>query len=67
MQCESVLQSRWNFIQLQKETDQPAVWLKEVLLEVAMLNKRGPNANLWELKKEYRAAGGNHDVHMADA
>ncbi|EIE27582.1 winged helix DNA-binding domain-containing protein [Coccomyxa subellipsoidea C-169] len=59
-------QSRWNFIQLQKETDQPAVWLKEVLGEVAVLNKRGPNANLWELKKEYRAAGGSHDVHMAD-
>lgn len=60
-------QSRWNFIQLQKETDQPAVWLKEVLAEVAVLNKRGAHANLWELKKVYRAAVGSDDVEMQGA
>ncbi len=65
--CVTSVQSRWNFIQLQKETDQPAVWLKEVLGEVAVLNKRGAHANLWELKKEYRAAGGSNDVEMQDA
>ena len=57
MHCVAV-QSLWNLMQLQKETDQPATWLKEVLSEVAILNKRGPNAKLWELKKEYRAGGG---------
>lgn len=66
MNCVPPKQSRWNFVQLQKETDQPAVWLKEVLGEVAILNKRGPHANFWELKKEYRAAGGNNDVEMSD-
>lgn len=56
-------------MQLQKETDQPDVWLKEVLGEIGILNKRGPNAKLWELKKEYKGGGGGagQDAAMADA
>jgi hypothetical protein len=36
---------------LQKELDQPVSYLKEVLNEVASQVKRGPNKDLWELKK----------------
>jgi transcription initiation factor TFIIF subunit beta len=45
-------QSRWNFSQLQKETDQPTQHLKNVLMEIAKQNKAGPYKDLWELKKE---------------
>ena len=45
-------QSRWNFSQLQKETDQPTQHLKRVLMEIATQNKAGPYKDLWELKKE---------------
>ena len=62
-----LVQSLWTFVQLQKETDQPEVWLKEVLGEIAVLNKRGPNAKLWELKKEYKAGGAGGDADMRDA
>ena len=41
-------------MQLVKSTSQPVNWLKEVLEEIALKNKRGPNKDLWELKKEYK-------------
>lgn len=44
-------QPHWHFVQLQKELDQPVSYLKEVLNEVASQVKRGPNKDLWELKK----------------
>ncbi|KAK3268840.1 hypothetical protein CYMTET_22674 [Cymbomonas tetramitiformis] len=47
-------QSYWSFKQLVMETHQPAVWLKEVLQEVCRFNKRGPYADKWEVKPEYR-------------
>ncbi len=47
------MQGAWNFNQLIQRTNQPAAWLKEVLLEIAAQSKRGPNKDLWELKKEY--------------
>ncbi|KAL4451986.1 hypothetical protein ABPG75_007648 [Micractinium tetrahymenae] len=50
-------QPRWNFAQLQKDTNQPTQHLKEVLGEIAVKNLRGPYKDLWELKKEYRAGG----------
>ena len=48
------LQPRWKFAELQKHTDQPAAWLKEVLLSIGLVNKSGPYHGLWELKREYR-------------
>ena len=45
-------QSRWTFVQLQKETAQPTQHLKAVLGEIARLNKAGPYKGLWELNKE---------------
>ena len=47
-------QERWKFADLQKQTDQPAVWLKEVLQGIGVLNRKGPNMGLWELQREYR-------------
>lgn len=49
-----VPQTHWKFAELQKATDQPTAWLKEVLLSVALINKRGPYIGTWELKREYR-------------
>jgi len=50
-------QSLWSFKQLAAETRQPAVWLKEVLTELAVLNRRGPNTGMYALKEEYRRRG----------
>jgi transcription initiation factor TFIIF subunit beta len=44
-------------LSLQKETDQPAGWLKEVLNDMAFQNKRGPNKDLWELQKHLKLGG----------
>mmetsp|Transcript_7824 Transcript_7824/g.20201 ORF Transcript_7824/g.20201 Transcript_7824/m.20201 type:complete len:259 (-) Transcript_7824:234-1010(-) len=44
----------WGFSELVEETDQPSVWLKEVLLEVAVLNKSGDNKMKYQLKPEYQ-------------
>ncbi|KIZ00177.1 transcription initiation factor TFIIF beta subunit [Monoraphidium neglectum] len=51
-------QPHWAFMALQKETDQPGGWLREVLSEVALQVKRGPHKDLWELQKQYKVAGG---------
>ena len=47
----------WTFKQLVEETKQPAVWLKEVLSELAVLNRRGPNTGMWTLKDMYKRKG----------
>ncbi|KAK9837878.1 hypothetical protein WJX74_006994 [Apatococcus lobatus] len=47
-------QTCWTFVQLVKQTSQPVNWLKEVLETIAVKNKRGPNKDLWELKREYK-------------
>ena len=47
----------WTFKQLVEETKQPAVWLKEVLSELAVLNRRGPNTGMWTLKDMYKRRG----------
>mmetsp|Transcript_40929 Transcript_40929/g.76635 ORF Transcript_40929/g.76635 Transcript_40929/m.76635 type:complete len:286 (+) Transcript_40929:253-1110(+) len=58
-------QSYWSFKQLVAETNQPAVWLKEVLQDVCRFNKRGPNAERWEVKPEYRHARTKDDAISA--
>lgn len=47
-------QSRWTFAQLQRQTDQPTQHLKNILVEIAAQNRRGPYKDLWELKKGYQ-------------
>jgi len=44
----------WDFKSLLKHTDQPQAYLKEILGEICVYNKRGPNRSLYELKPEYR-------------
>jgi transcription initiation factor TFIIF subunit beta len=37
------------------KTQQPQIWLKEVLNEVCDFHKRGPNVQKYELKAEYKS------------
>ena len=47
----------WTLKNLALVTQQPLVWLKEVVNEVGVLNKRGPYANMYSLKPEYAVGG----------
>jgi transcription initiation factor TFIIF subunit beta len=44
----------WALKQLVEETDQPVAFLKEILNDLCMYNKRGANQGTYELKPEYR-------------
>ncbi|KAB2044877.1 hypothetical protein ES319_D01G120700v1 [Gossypium barbadense] len=46
-------QPNWALKQLVQETDQPAQFLKEILNELCVYNKRGSNQGTYELKPEY--------------
>ena len=43
----------WNLQGLIERTNQPQSYLKEVLSEIAEIQKRGPNNGTWRLKEEY--------------
>ncbi|KAJ8531973.1 hypothetical protein K7X08_011896 [Anisodus acutangulus] len=43
-------QPNWTLKQLVQETDQPAQFLKEILNELCVYNKRGTNQGTYELK-----------------
>ncbi|KAL7117392.1 hypothetical protein ACP275_03G069500 [Erythranthe tilingii] len=47
-------QTNWSLKQLVQETDQPAQFLKEILNELCVYNKRGANQGTYELKPEYK-------------
>ncbi|WMV37663.1 hypothetical protein MTR67_031048 [Solanum verrucosum] len=47
-------QPNWTLKQLVQETDQPAQFLKEILNELCVYNKRGTNQGTYELKPEYK-------------
>jgi transcription initiation factor TFIIF subunit beta len=47
-------QPRWSIRPLREKTQQPEVYLKEVLSEVAILHKSGEYNGLWELQEAYR-------------
>ncbi|XP_045805378.1 transcription initiation factor IIF subunit beta [Trifolium pratense] len=47
-------QPNWALKQLVQETDQPAQFLKEILNELCIYNKRGANQGTYELKPEYK-------------
>lgn len=51
-------QPQWALPALQKETDQPIGWLREVLGEVAVQVKKGPQRDWWELQRQFKVAGG---------
>ncbi|WOL09662.1 general transcription factor IIF subunit 2-like [Canna indica] len=47
-------QPNWALKQLVQETDQPEQFLKEILNDLCVYNKRGPNQGTHELKPEYK-------------
>ncbi|KAF2310040.1 hypothetical protein GH714_020220 [Hevea brasiliensis] len=47
-------QPNWTLKQLVQETDQPAQFLKEILNELCVYNKRGTNQGTYKLKPEYK-------------
>lgn len=47
-------QPNWTLKQLVQETDQPAQFLKEIMNELCVYNKRGSNQGTYELKPEYK-------------
>lgn len=49
----------WALKQLVLETDQPAQFLKEILNDLCVYNKRGANQGTYELKPEYKKAADN--------
>ncbi|KAG6902156.1 hypothetical protein C0995_003630 [Termitomyces sp. Mi166 len=48
---------RWGIKPLREKTQQPEVYLKEVLSEVAFLHRSGEYNGLWELKDNYKDPG----------
>lgn len=54
-------QPNWALKQLVRETDQPAQFLKEILNELCVYNKRGANQGTYELKPEYKKAAEGAD------
>ena len=44
----------WSFKGIVEHTKQPSQYLKEVLQEICILNKRGPYASNYQLKPEYK-------------
>ncbi|KAL9245578.1 hypothetical protein vseg_019214 [Gypsophila vaccaria] len=49
----------WALKQLVQETEQPAQFLKEIMNELCIYNKRGANQGTYELKPEYKKAVDN--------
>ncbi|KAK1284085.1 hypothetical protein QJS10_CPB21g00207 [Acorus calamus] len=47
-------QPNWSLKQLVLETDQPEQFMKEILNDLCVYNKRGPNQGTHELKPEYK-------------
>ena len=48
---------RWGIRALRERTQQPEVYLKEVLSEVAFLHRSGEYNGLWELKDNFKGEG----------
>ncbi|KAG1470105.1 hypothetical protein G6F56_002877 [Rhizopus delemar] len=44
----------WSFKGILEETKQPSQYLKEILSEICILNKRGPYAGNYQLKQEFK-------------
>ncbi|KAJ0963373.1 hypothetical protein J5N97_028495 [Dioscorea zingiberensis] len=55
-------QPNWALKQLVLETDQPEQFLKEILNDLCVYNKRGPNQGTHELKPEYKKSSEEADA-----
>jgi len=64
---EFASQPRWRFEPLYRRLGQPAMTVKAVLNDIGLLNQRGPNAGLWEIRKEFRGAEGGGGDGGGDA
>eukprot|EP00842_Homolaphlyctis_polyrhiza_P001024 jgi/Hompol1/1922/HPOL_002843-RA len=54
--------SHWTFKALQDRTEQPQQWLKEIISEICVLNKRGQFSGMYEIKPELRKSAGSMQV-----
>lgn len=52
----------WSLKGLREQTKQPEQYLKEVLSDIAILNKKGPYNAMYELKPEYKKAKGTSSM-----
>lgn len=50
-------QPRWSFKPLRERTQQPEVYLKEVLNEIAVLHRSGEHNGMWELSEIFAREG----------
>ncbi|KAJ6846757.1 transcription initiation factor IIF subunit beta-like [Iris pallida] len=55
-------QPNWALKQLVQETDQPEQFLKEILNDLCVYNKRGPHQGTHELKPEYKKSSEEMDT-----
>eukprot|EP00249_Psilotum_nudum_P011002 c22906_g1_i1 orf=743-1531(-) len=55
-------QSHWALKQLVAETQQPEAFLKEVMSDLCVYNKRGPNQGKYELKPEYKRKPSEEEI-----
>ncbi|WVZ68662.1 hypothetical protein U9M48_017576 [Paspalum notatum var. saurae] len=55
-------QPNWSLKQLMQETDQPEQFLKEILNDLCVYNKRGPNQGTHELKIEYKKSSEDNNA-----
>lgn len=46
---------RWSIKEIADAVEQPMQHLRDVLVEIAELNKQGPDKGTWELRREYKA------------
>lgn len=53
---------RWTLKGLVNYSKQPVVYLKELLNEISVYNKRGPFKNTFELKPEYQASAARSEI-----
>ncbi|GAB5589447.1 hypothetical protein Unana1_04347 [Umbelopsis nana] len=50
----------WSLKGIVEHTRQPMQYLKEILGEICILNKRGPYTSMYQLKAEYKVRGSEH-------
>ena len=55
---------RWSIRPLRDKTQQPEVYLKEVLSEIAFLHKAGEYNGLWELKEIFKDEGVRRNISL---
>jgi transcription initiation factor TFIIF subunit beta len=50
----------WSLKGIAEHTKQPMQYLKEILSEICILNKRGPYTSMYQLKAEYKVRGNDN-------